>query len=68
VEFNRPDFEPFQINMFAEKIFVFLWLWFFTFLVMAVLNLVFWLWRTLLMRSKVYLVMDALRVSSLLNG
>ena len=60
-EFHRPDL-PFQINMFAEKIFVFLWLWFFTFLVVAVLNLMFWMWRTLVMRSKVYLVMDALRV------
>jgi len=54
-----------MINMFAEKIFVFLWLWFFTFLVVAVLNLVFWMWRTLVMRSKVYLVMDALRLHNI---
>jgi len=53
-----------MINMFAEKIYIFLWLWFFTFAVVAVFNLLFWLYRTLSMQSKTNLVMDALRLNN----
>ncbi|KAI1722115.1 innexin domain-containing protein [Ditylenchus destructor] len=51
-----------MINMFAEKIFIFMWLWFFCFLVIAQLNLLFWLYRSLAMRSKVRMVVDALKL------
>uniref|UniRef100_A0A915E6T9 Innexin n=1 Tax=Ditylenchus dipsaci TaxID=166011 RepID=A0A915E6T9_9BILA len=51
-----------MINMFAEKIYIFLWLWFFVFLFVAIFNFIFWIYRTMSMRSKVYLVMDALKL------
>lgn len=51
-----------MINMFAEKIYIFLWLWSVVLIGVAVLNLFSWLYRTLFMPSKVRLVRDALKV------
>lgn len=51
-----------MINMFIEKIWIFVWIWFFVFLIVSVVNLFVWLYRTLAMSSKVRLVTDALRV------
>jgi len=53
-----------MINMFAEKIYIFLWLWFFIFAIVAVFNLLFWIYRTLSMRSKVRMIVDALRLNN----
>ena len=47
---------------FAEKIFIFSWLWFFCLFFVALLNLLFWAYRTLSMPSKVRMVNDALRL------
>ncbi|CAD5208966.1 unnamed protein product [Bursaphelenchus xylophilus] len=51
-----------MINMFAEKIYIFLWLWSLALLVVAILNLFAWLYRTLSMGSKVRMVKDALKL------
>ncbi|KAI6175585.1 Innexin family-containing protein [Aphelenchoides bicaudatus] len=50
------------INMFAEKIYVFLWLWIYTLLIVMILNLFAWMYRTLSMGSKIRMVRDALRL------
>ncbi|KAL3077251.1 hypothetical protein niasHS_013240 [Heterodera schachtii] len=54
-----------MINMFAEKIFIFLWLWFFAFLIIASLNLLFWTYQILSMRSKERMIIDALRLQNI---
>ncbi|KAI6180529.1 Innexin family-containing protein [Aphelenchoides besseyi] len=51
-----------MINMFAEKIYVFLWLWTYAMLLLFGLNLTSWIYRSLSMGSKVRFVRDALRL------
>uniref|UniRef100_A0A914HTL3 Innexin n=1 Tax=Globodera rostochiensis TaxID=31243 RepID=A0A914HTL3_GLORO len=53
-----------MINMFAEKIFIFLWLWFFVFFVISCLNLLFWIHRIFSMRSKETMIFEALRLQN----
>jgi len=51
-----------MINMFAEKIYVFLWLWTYALLFLTILNFCWWLYRSLSIASKVRMVRDALRL------
>lgn len=53
-----------MINMFAEKIYIFLWLWSVVLLGVAILNFFYWIFRTFVMSSKVRMVKDALKVNN----
>jgi len=49
-----------MINMFIEKIYIFLWFWFFAFLIITLLDLLIWAYRAFSMRSRLVMVEDAL--------
>uniref|UniRef100_A0A914CVZ8 Innexin n=1 Tax=Acrobeloides nanus TaxID=290746 RepID=A0A914CVZ8_9BILA len=49
-----------MINMFIEKIYIFLWFWFFAFFIITLLNLIFWTYRCFSRRSRLVMVEDAL--------
>jgi hypothetical protein len=53
-----------MIQMFIEKIWIFLWIWFFFFLVVSIGNFFTWVYRTFSMASKVRLITDALRLQN----
>jgi len=49
-----------MINMFTEKIYIFLWFWFFALAIITTINLLLWLYRAFVMHSRVSMVEDAL--------
>lgn len=52
------------INLFNEKIFLFLWFWFILVSVISCSNIIFWFWRTFFQRNRTSFVKKYLTVSS----
>jgi len=55
------------INLFNEKIFVFLWFWFVLVAVVTCISLLIWFWRVVFRRNRVVIVKKYLKISDVLN-
>lgn len=56
------------INLFNEKIFMFLWFWFVLVAVVTIGNFIFWLWRVVVKRNRVAYIKKFLKVRDELHG
>jgi hypothetical protein len=54
-----------MINMFIEKIYIFLWFWFFAFFIITLINLLIWTYRSFSRRSRQLMVEDALALNDI---
>ncbi|KAL5006065.1 hypothetical protein ScPMuIL_017223 [Solemya velum] len=56
------------INLFNEKIFIFLWFWFLVVAIITASNFLLWLWRSLFRENRVKFVKKYLRIVEAING
>ena len=56
------------INLFNEKIFIFLWFWFVVVAAVTCGNFLFWIWRVIVKRNRVAYVKKFLKVRDELHG
>jgi len=54
-----------MINMFIEKIYIFLWFWFFAFFIITLIDLLIWTYRAFSRQSRLVMVEDALALNDI---